>query len=136
MTLKSLTNLFTSLNWSAKTALGCWLIWVLCSFRGWVWFLLRHYCGHFWIFFPPDFAQYSKQQVVTQTKFLSRLDVQHDAAVLVIQSQTQTTVYCFVWRPHTQVRYWTTTSSLLHFKLLTRFHIGKVLKSKGAGNPK
>jgi len=52
-----------------------------------------------WIFsdlFSPDFAQYSKQQVVTQTKFLSRLGVQHDAAVLAIQSQTQTTVYCFV----------------------------------------
>ena len=60
---------------------------------------LTSHCGHLWIFsnlFSPDFAQYSKQQVVTETRFLSRLGVHHDAVVLAIQSQRQTTVYFFV----------------------------------------
>lgn len=60
---------------------------------------LTSHCEHFRIFSYlsfPDCAQYSKQQVVTQTKFLSRLGVHHDAAVLALQSQTQATVCCFV----------------------------------------
>lgn len=62
-------------------------LWALLDFS----VLLR-----FSVTFLPDFDEYSKQQVLTQTKFLSRLGVRHDAAVLAIQSQTQTTVYCFV----------------------------------------
>ena len=43
-----------------------------------------------------DFTQSSKQQVVTETKFLSGLGEHHDAAVLELQSQTQAIVYYFV----------------------------------------
>ena len=81
ITLNSSTSSFTSLNQQRPQ-------WVVVS-------ILSHIVGTFDLFLT-DFAEYSKQQVVTQTKFLSRLGVHHDAAVLAIQSQTQATVYCFV----------------------------------------